>query len=218
MKTILAILVFAVTTANATLYTFNYSDLNMAIPDGDAGGISDSHVISGINNSITDVSVTLNVSGGFSGDLYGYLVSDSGFAVLLNRVGRTSTDPYGSSASGFSITLSESAASDIHLASGTFGSPIVGNWQSDGRISDPNSVLDTDTRQATLNSFIGNSANGTWTLFLSDTSPIGESMLSGWSLQISTVPEPVTIALAGFLLAVLGIRFRRQLAYAVVRK
>ena len=32
--------------------------------------------------------MTLNLSGGWNGDLYAYLVHNSGFAVLLNRVGR----------------------------------------------------------------------------------------------------------------------------------
>jgi hypothetical protein len=38
--------------------------------------------------TITDVNVGLQLSGGWNGDLYAYLVHSSGFAVLLNRVGR----------------------------------------------------------------------------------------------------------------------------------
>ena len=59
------------------------------IPDGNLTGWSDTRTLSGApSGPITNVSVTLDLSGGWNGDLYAYLVHDSGFAVLLNRVGR----------------------------------------------------------------------------------------------------------------------------------
>src|SRR5438552_2080245 len=53
---------------------------NAVIPDG--GGalntISSTMSVSILANQITDISVTLNVSGGFNGDLYGYLRAPDG--------------------------------------------------------------------------------------------------------------------------------------------
>src|SRR2546423_205875 len=57
------------------------------IPDGSLNGLSDTRTLSGISQpQISDVKVTLNLSGGYNGDLYAYLSHGStGFAVLLNR-------------------------------------------------------------------------------------------------------------------------------------
>jgi subtilisin-like proprotein convertase family protein len=49
-----------------------------------------------------------------------------------------------------------------------------------------------------LSSFNGLSADGTWTLFLADMSASEESTLVSWGLQITAVPEPVTVTLAIF--------------------
>src|SRR5437899_5148646 len=68
------------------------------IPDGSLIGFQDSRLLSVPFNTIQDVTVRLNVagvSGGWNGDLYAYLVHDSGFAILLNRVGRSSSEPFG---------------------------------------------------------------------------------------------------------------------------
>src|SRR6185295_644809 len=101
--------------ANATLYTYDYTSGfsgGGVIPDGNVTGWSDTRNISGIPNLgpndadvITDVNVRVNISGGYNGDLYGYLVHSSGFAVLLNRVGRTSSDAFGYANTGFNVTL-----------------------------------------------------------------------------------------------------------------
>jgi len=185
-------------TARAAVYSYSFTDINTAIPDGDLAGLTDTHSLAGLSGAISDVTVTLNISGGYNGDLYGYLVSDSGFAVLLNGICRTGQNPYGSPGSGMNVTFNDQIGTDIHYAPGTFGTQLVGTWASDGRNIDPVGVLDTDIRTATLDSFIGGNPNGNWTLFLADTSPIGQSTLNGWSLEISTVPEPTTWALLGF--------------------
>jgi subtilisin-like proprotein convertase family protein len=184
------LILLAATAAQATLYTFNYTSgfaNSGVIPDANPGGWSDTRTLDGFGTdiNITDVNVRLNISGGFNGDLYGYLVSDSGFAVLLNRVGTGSggepQSTYGFSTSGFgSIKLDDNT---------TFGNihdqlnPAGGTWKSDG---------------LTLNSFIGGNPNGTWTLFLSDLSGGETSTLVSWGLEIEAVPEPTTWALVGF--------------------
>lgn len=42
------------------------------------------------------ITVTINLTGGWNGDLYAHLVHESGFSVLLNRTGRSLADPDGS--------------------------------------------------------------------------------------------------------------------------
>jgi hypothetical protein len=175
------------------------------IPDGNAAGWSDSQNVSmGSGLLISSVTVGLNVSGGYDGDLYAYLSytptagGGSGFAVLLNRVGMTSGNPFGSSASGFTITLSDLNPTDIHMASAPAGAPISGAFAPDGRNVNPQLSYDTTPRTATMSSFNNLDANGTWTLFFSDMSSGGQSTLTSWSLAITAIPEPVTTALGLF--------------------
>src|SRR5688572_4755667 len=75
--------------AKAAVYTYDFNGINTAIPDGNLNGFSDTRTISGIPGSggapqISYVTVALNISGGYNGDLYAYLVHNSGFVVLLN--------------------------------------------------------------------------------------------------------------------------------------
>src|SRR5688572_27148819 len=73
----------------------------LVIPDGNATGVSDSHVISGSNiPQVGSLTVSLGITGNFNGDLYLYLRHErevtagnfaaDGFSVLLNRAGRDS--------------------------------------------------------------------------------------------------------------------------------
>src|ERR1041384_8262913 len=115
--------------AHATLFTYTWnSGFNNGgvVPDGNAAGWSDTRTISDIfpvpdvdhNDTIVDVNVRLNISGGYNGDLYGYLVHSSGFAVLLNRVGKTSTDAFGYGDAGFNIPVHRHASTyntNVHL-------------------------------------------------------------------------------------------------------
>ena len=75
-------------------YSWNSGFLNSGVvPDGNSTGWSDTRNLSGIaQNSILDLNVTLQLSGGWNGDLYAYLTHGTGFSVLLNRVGRTGSD------------------------------------------------------------------------------------------------------------------------------
>ena len=88
-----------------TSYTTGFANSGV-VPDGNVSGFSDTRTIStGGFSTIQHVSVTLNISGGYNGDLYAYLVHSSGFVVLLNRVGRTAGDGFGYDNTGFSATL-----------------------------------------------------------------------------------------------------------------
>lgn len=206
-KNILSLLATTLLTvgAHATLFTYQFNSgfqNGGVIPDGNPNGWSDTRNLSGIDETITDVNVTLNISGGWNGDLYGYLVHDSGFAVLLNRVGKTSGNAFGYSDAGFNITLDGAAANgDIHLYRDLVnpnGGTLTGTWQEDGRQANPATVTDESTRSASLSSFNGLSANGSWTLFLADLSADDTSTLVSWGLEIEAVPEPTTWALIAF--------------------
>ena len=181
--------------APAALYTYN---VNSAIPDNNTIGLTDSHTISGLLFDITDVRVTLNIAGGYNGDLYGYLrLNNSPLVVLLNRVGVTGSDPDGYADSGFSVTLAASAAHDIHFyqnfsPSYNGSGQLTGTWQADGR-TDPLS-----SSRGSLSDFNGYNPNGTWTLFFADQAAGDQSTLVSWSLDITAVPEPVNVALAIF--------------------
>src|SRR5262245_48613764 len=77
--------------------TFNFTVSSGVIPDGNASGFADIRTISSSIPAIQSVSLSLNISGGFNGDLYAYVRHNdgvsTGFSVLLNRVGKTSNNP-----------------------------------------------------------------------------------------------------------------------------
>jgi subtilisin-like proprotein convertase family protein len=210
-KTFAILLVWAAAfTAQADLYNYDYSGVNTIIRDNDTAGLSETHVLSGLNGTITGISVTLDTSGGYNGDLYGYLVSDSGYAVLLNRIGVSGSNPFGSATSGMDVTLASGATDNIQSAGGAAGTELTGIFQADGRTTSPLSVASSDPVTATMDSFIGGDPNGAWTLFLADVSPGGQSTLDSWSMQITTTPEPITVALSGFFGLVLISRLARR--------
>ncbi len=202
----LGVLLLSGAPTQGTLYTSG--TLDALIPDGNPNGISSTINVSGLTSDTRDVNVRINVSGGFTGDLYGYLTFGNGTVILLNRIGKTSSDPFGSSTAGFDITLDDSAATDIHGISGISGSPITGTYQPDGRTADPQLVNNTSPRNSSLAAFNGSDPNGSWTLFLADMAGGGgnsSSTLVSWGLEIEVVPEPVTMALA--ILAGMGLLF-----------
>ncbi|HMP83565.1 MAG TPA: proprotein convertase P-domain-containing protein [Verrucomicrobiota bacterium] len=166
--------------AQAALFTFDSPALNATIPDGNLLGYATTIDVSGIPDTILNVSVTLNISGGYIRDLYGYLYSpDSTLVVLLNQVGISESNPFGNTGSGINVTLDDSAP---HTAISTVvTSPISGTY---------------NTHQGGLGllDFNGQSANGTWTLFLADLSSGGTAQLDSWSLSLDVVPEPTTWA------------------------
>jgi subtilisin-like proprotein convertase family protein len=184
--------------AQAGVYTFT-DDVNEEIPDNSIIGLTEAITISGLSSTIEDVEVTLDIIGGFNGDLYGYLrLNGSPLVVLVNCVGVTASDPDGYANSGMLVTLTSSpTAPDIHFYQNfnpTYNSSgqLTGTWQADGRTNP------LDTSRGSLSEFDGLNPNGTWTLFFADTSAGFPSTLVSWSLTITTVPEPVNVALLCF--------------------
>lgn len=203
--------VFAVTPFAAASTTWNGPTWNVstAIPDNNDVGLVSTQTVSATGiTEIESVTVTINLSGGWNGDLYAYLVHDSGFSVLLNRPGRSLSNLDGSAASGMSITFDDSALSDIHTAMPMSGGSVSGTYQPDGRITDPLAVLNTDLRPAMFADFIGIDSNGSWTLFIADQSAGETSTLQSWSLNIVGVPEP-SAAMLGVLGMLLLLRRKR---------
>jgi subtilisin-like proprotein convertase family protein len=179
--------------------------VNAAIPDGNPVGITTSQTFSDpFNGSITSVNVELNISGGYNGDLYGYLEyqdanGNTATEILLNRVGTSPSNPFGSPGSGFDVTLSDSGTVNGSIHNAT-GNP-TGTWLPDS----PNTLNGT---------FGGLAADGTWTLFIADLSVGGGTeTLNSWGLDITAVPEPATygaLAGAGLLAVSLIGRLRRK--------
>ena len=186
--------------------------VNTLISDANPTGYFSTNTVSGLFGRIQSVNVALDITGGFNGDLYAYLSFGNGFAVLLNRVGKSDSSVYGYSDVGFNITLSDSAATDIHLYGGNDGSLLTGTWQPDGRETDPQLVVGSDLRTALLGSFDNQGPNGTWTLFIADMASGYQSTLVSWNLEIITVPEPSTIQLLAAFggLAAAGAWWRRR--------
>ena len=204
----------AVTTAFLVAFLDSKAQLvvvNSSIPDNDANGLVSTLDVNTAATPIQSVTVTLNISSAaantaWNGDLYAYLTHDdgssSGFAVLLNRVGRTTSDAAGYGDFGFAITLSDTAANDVHLyqnVSSSFDGSgrLTGAWQPDERNISPTSsgsTFDSASRTANLGSFSGLNPNGLWVLFLSDRAAGNEAKLDSWALNITPVPEPAESA------------------------
>jgi subtilisin-like proprotein convertase family protein len=231
MKPFIASLIVAAGVAGATptlahAYASSLDNIFAVIPDGDLNGIQSSQTFTDITGTVAHVSLTLNISGGINGDYYAYLLHNSTRAVLLNRVGRSSTSNVGYPDAGFgldaslnSFTFDDSASNDVHLYR-TFGyqlngsRQLTGQWQPDGRGLDPlsaGSLFDTAARSNPLNVFNGTDPSGLWTLYLADVSPVGEGTLVSWGLVIS-VPEPASagLMLAGLLVSGAWVRLLKE--------
>lgn len=208
----LAILLPAVSTAPAAvfespLYNSFQGQSSLAIPDGNPVGVSDTREIVTSEPTIVSVRVTLNLDTSFNGDLYAYLRHGDQLAILLNRPGKSAAEPFGFSDAGLNITLTEAVSGpDLHSYRSSItpnpGEALSGSWLSDGRLRDPDEVLDTDARTATLDVFKGLNPNGSWTLYLADLSSGAPSSLNNWKLEITTVPEPSQVGLGMALLMV----------------
>jgi hypothetical protein len=188
--------------------------LNTSIPVGNPVGVPSSETFQNLSNDpIGSVDVTLDISGGYNGALYGYLVlqnanGNTATETLLNQVGTLPSNTFGSAGAGMDVTLSDTGTANgsIHNATGT----PTGLWQPDSA--------------NTLNgTFGGMTANGTWTLFLADLDAgTPAPTLVSWGLDVnaSPVPEPASGWMAGFggLVLLAGqrlIRNRKQSSKAV---
>jgi subtilisin-like proprotein convertase family protein len=160
---------------------------NVVIPDNDLNGVVRTINVNNQISEISSVVLSMTIVGWYNGDYYAYLKHDTGFSVLLNRIGATSMNPDGSDVSGMNISLSDSATTDIHLAIGV--DPLSGVYKPDARAISPFAVSDLSPRSADLSVFNGLSSSGAWSLFIADVSPGGVGILTRWSLEITGTPS-----------------------------
>ena len=176
-----------------------FNGINQSVPDGNASGLSDRQIISSSITELSRVRVKLRIAGEFNGDLYGYVrqitPTRTNFCILLNRPGRTTSDPFGYDDMGLDVTFDDTASNgDIHtyheVLTPAFGSPLLGSWQPDGRNTLPLTVTDSSSRTTALNAFAGRPAAGEWTLFLADLESGGTNMLVSWGLELTGTGAP----------------------------
>jgi hypothetical protein len=158
------------------------------VADGNHSGWVDLQTVSA-SGTIQSLAVILTVSGGWNGDLFAYLVHDTGFAVLMDRVGYSGSG-FGYGNPGVDITLT-SAGNPIENYQGfspvyNLAGQLTGAWQA----------------HSGLENFIGLTAGGTWSLFLADLGPGDVSQVQSWGVQMDIVAVPevetwIAAALAG---------------------
>lgn len=208
MRPVLAwfcLLLTLVYTAGAETFEFPVPVQKQVILDAPLSGgstnLTVSAEVSGMGSAIiTNVTVSLTFvpTDGymFNGDYYVYLYHNTNSAILLNRLGRPEMFGLGYSDSGLNIVLDDHATNgDIHLYQQVtipeYPNPLTGVWQPDGRDVDPLVVLDTDPRTRMLSSFVGDTADGTWALFIMDCNSGATARITRWGLTIETEPAPL---------------------------
>jgi MYXO-CTERM domain-containing protein len=214
----LALLSATMSVSGATiLTTYNTGFANSGvIPDGSASPWSDTRPIAG-TGLITGVSVQLEMTGGYNGDLYAYLSYGGVLVPLLDRVGVGTGNAFGYSDAGLNLRFEDSAANNIHFYRGVIGWSIGGGaaWQPDGRVVNPVTGGPGEFDAAgtrTLGLLNGRGPSGDWTLVVADVSSGGgATTVVSWGLEVTTVPEPGAWGIvAGLGLAAVALVRRRR--------
>lgn len=232
---VLALLMGAQLYVEAGVATFVYTGPSVVIPE--QSWVSVPLEVSGEGligfNSITNLSISLAITGGRNNDTIVRLRAPDGgpYIYLINRpsVGYTKNEAGGNynNDHGFVVTISDSGAGDIHLYrlyNPQFDNQqrLLGTWQPDGRDVPPGSRGDeykNATRYSLAEVFNGINPLGTWYLELADWGRDSQpqAILEGWALEITAVPEPVHVAL-GVWVATLVAAFGAKLLYKAIRE
>ncbi len=198
------------------------NEVNLVLPDNDPSGLVDVRTLTapGYITSLT-VDVSLGGPGSRNGDVYLSLSHESGFVVLLNRVGRNAGLAGGYADPGMTVTFS-AGGEDIHAyrtslfgnESTPLGDRLTGTWAPSGRDADPASVTASTPITATFGSFAGVPVAGDWILYAADLGSGGLVTLERWSLTVTTspttVPEPAHWGFIGAFLSGLGALLRKR--------
>jgi subtilisin-like proprotein convertase family protein len=199
-RQILAGMMLAATCAQASVYDETYT-VNTVIPNGNPVGVTFSEDVTSADlpagSVISDLTVGLNISGGYNGGLVAYLVAPNGTLVyLLNQPGVSGSNPFGYEGSGLNVTLADGNPS-IQSTSETPGVQLTGTYGAAGSLSSDD----------------GSVADGDWTLFFANLSGGGANgELNSFTLNFTAVPEPVGLAL-GIFAGLLGLCWSLKLCW-----
>lgn len=162
----------------AATQTFTSSP-GVAIPDATGGsslcaadnvrGSVSNNVNVTLDGVVTNITVNLNISHTYVGDLIVDLTSPSGTTVrIVDKIGVSGGSTCGCSADDIVSNLSDSGGASIEAS--------CGSQASGGTFLPANP----------LSAFIGESATGTWTLTVMDDDELSTGTLNSWSLTITT--------------------------------
>jgi subtilisin-like proprotein convertase family protein len=213
-----AVMLFGVV-AQGWSQTFSFANTN-AIPINDTGtppttaDLYPSAIsVTGLDGqSISHLTVTLyGLTHTFPSDLDILLAGPNGqVSMLMSEVGGNTRFPV----SNLTLTLDDSAASSLPINS----SLVSGTFQPTRQF--PTLSFDfpspapagSSSAPATLSVFNGTNPNGTWSLFVVDeSSPDSGTISLGWSMDVTTVPEPGTFGMAALGLGCFAaLRIRRN--------
>jgi subtilisin-like proprotein convertase family protein len=169
--------------------------------------------ISGLDGqTISQVTVTLyGLTHSFPSDLDILLAGPGGqFSMLMSEVGGNTRFPV----SNLTLTLDDTAANPLPinstLTSGTF-QPTRQNPTLAFLFPSP-APAGSSSAAALLSVFNGTDPNGNWNLFVVDESSPDSGSISGWSMEVTTIPEPGSFGMAALGLGCLAaMRIRRKL-------
>ena len=157
---------------------FTNSPAQGAVPNGNPLGVVFGGIVIDIpaGDTVSGLTLDLNISGGFNGNLYAYLEAPNGImALVMNRPGVSGTDPFGATGAGMNITLQDGLAGHGSIQNETSASVLSGSYNAASPLG-------------TLN---GSLADGTWDLYLADlVAGGGTSTVNSWTLNVTVVPEP----------------------------
>ena len=219
MKTLFVVAMLAACEASGWADTFSFSNTNpIAINDSGTppttGSLYPSSIsVSGLDfQSISHLSITLDgFTHTFPSDLDIILAGPGGqLSMLMSEVGGTTKFPV----TDLTLTLDDLAADALPinsaLSSGTFR-PTRQSPTLSFEFPSP-APGGSSSAPAALSVFNGTDPNGTWNLFVVDeSSPDSGAISRGWSMQITTIPEPGNIEFAALAVGcVVTIRMWRK--------
>ncbi len=127
----------ATSTGADSLYTGTFDrgfENGGLILDGNLNPWSDTRTLAGLGEvTLGDLAVRLELSGGYNGDLYGYLSFGGTLVPLLNRVGRGTDDDFGYADAGLTVTFTDRAEHDIHFYQDVPGARLVSSTRRPSR-------------------------------------------------------------------------------------
>ena len=205
---------WASTLLAASLPAFGASFSNLgsiSIPDVSPASPYPSHItVSGLGTSLSSITVTLdNYSHSFSIDIAIVLQNPTGANVMLmGRVGAYDSSPV-------TLTFDDTAGSSLQTGNAFVTGSYLPTDETGGQFlfSDGGSHAEPTSWTTSLATFSGSNPNGVWKLFVEDfVGGDSGSIAGGWSVNISTVPEPSTYAAiaASMLIGMALIRRRKS--------